>query len=146
MSQAFPPLGEEFEPFLFAVVCDETNGMALTMNSAIARSGADPWTEAARLAKLPKAAALDALAKIIPNRDGAEKSATMARLLALLPSQRPVLLKVMPETPTSVKPLLMAAALALLICWALAALLTGASHGGAQPGEPTGVSSPAPRD
>ena len=146
MPQAFPPLGEEFEPFLFAVVCDETNGMALTMNSAIARSGADPWTEAARLAKLPKAAALDALAKIIPNRDGAEKSETMARLLALLPSQRPAILKVMPETRASVTPLLIAATLALLICWALATLMTGASHGGVQPSEPTGVSSPAPRD
>lgn len=145
MPQAFPPLGEEFEPFLFAVICDETNGMALTMNSLIARSGADPWTEAARLAKLPKAAALDALTRILPNRDGDEKSATLARLLALLPSQRPAILKVTPVTRTSATPLLIAAALALLICWALATLLSGASHDD-HPVEPTGISSPAPRN
>jgi hypothetical protein len=144
--QAFPPLGEEYEPFLFAEVCDETNGMALTMNSAIARSGADPWAEAARLAKLPKAAALDALAKIIPNRDGAEKSATMTRLLALLPAQRPAILKLAPESRVSTTPLLVAGALALLICWALATLLGGPSHSSVQPGEPTRITTPAPGD
>lgn len=68
VSQAFPPLGQECEPFLYAIVCNEENGMPLTVVSAIARSGADPWKEAARIAKMPKVVALDALAGMIPER------------------------------------------------------------------------------
>ena len=88
MPQAFPPLGQEYEPFLYAVVCDEGNGMPLTMVSAIARSGADPWKEAARLAKLPKAVALEALARVIPDHGVADGEAIANRLLSLLPSAR----------------------------------------------------------
>jgi hypothetical protein len=86
--QAFPPLGVEFEPFLYAVLCLEGNGMPLTIISAIARSGADPWTEAARIAKLPRPAALDVLARMIPERSGAEKADIANRLVALLPISR----------------------------------------------------------
>ncbi len=88
MSQAFPPLGQEYEPFLYAVVCDEGNGMPLTVVSAIARSGADPWKEAARIARLPKTVALEALGRMIPNRGGAENSAIANRLFSLLPVAR----------------------------------------------------------
>ena len=88
MPQAFPPLGAEYERFLYAVVCDEPNGAALTMVSAIARSGADPWREAARIAKLPKAAAFEALARLIPDAGDADKTAIANRLLALLPTRR----------------------------------------------------------
>jgi hypothetical protein len=88
LPQAFPPLGQEYERFLYAVVCDEPNGATLTMVSAIARSGADPWREAARIAKLPKAAAFEALARLIPDRGDADKTAIANRLLALLPTKR----------------------------------------------------------
>ncbi len=88
MPQAFPSLGPEYEPFLYAVVCDEGNGTSLTMVSAIARTGADPWKEAARIAKLPKAAALEALARMIPDRGGADRVAIADRLFALLPAAR----------------------------------------------------------
>lgn len=88
MSQAFPPLGPEYEPFLYAVVCDEANGAPLTMVSAIARSGADPWQEAARIARLPKSAAFEALVRLIPNRGDDETKAIAKRLLALLPATR----------------------------------------------------------
>ena len=87
MSQAFTPLGQEFEPFLFAIVCNEGNGMPLTTLSAIARSGADPWKEAARIANLPRAAALDVLARMIPD-GGADRAAIASRLFALLPVAR----------------------------------------------------------
>jgi hypothetical protein len=86
--QAFPPLGQEYEPFLYAVVCDEGNGMPLTMVSVFARSGADPWKEAARIARLPKAVALEALVRVIPERGEADGAAIANRLLALLPSAR----------------------------------------------------------
>jgi hypothetical protein len=88
LPQAFPPLGQEYERFLYAVVCDEPNGAALTMVSAIARSGADPWREAARIAKLPKAAAFEALATLIPDSGDADKAVIANRLLALLPTKR----------------------------------------------------------
>lgn len=88
MSQAFPPLGQEYEPFLYAIVCNEGNGMPLTVVSAIARSGADPWKEAARIAKMPKIVALDALARMIPERSGADGVAIANRLFALLPVGR----------------------------------------------------------
>jgi hypothetical protein len=88
VSQAFPPLGPEFEPFLFAILGQEGNGMPLTIISAIARSGADPWTEAARIAKLPKAAALDVVARMIPDRGGSDNAAIANRLFALLPIAR----------------------------------------------------------
>jgi hypothetical protein len=88
VSQAFPPLGQEYEPFLYAIVCNEANGMPLTVVSAIARSGADPWKEAARIVKMPKIVALDALARMIPERSGADSVAIATRLFALLPVGR----------------------------------------------------------
>jgi hypothetical protein len=88
LPQAFPPLGAEYERFLYAVVCEEPNGAVLTMVSAIARSGADPWREAARIAKLPKAAAFEALGRLIPDRGDADKTAIANRLFALLPTRR----------------------------------------------------------
>ncbi|MBB4198042.1 hypothetical protein CCR94_04915 [Rhodoblastus sphagnicola] len=86
--QAFPPLGREFEPFLYAVLYEDGNGMPLTMVSAIARSGADPWGEAARIAHMPKTLALDALARLMPDRSGADAALIADRLFALLPSTR----------------------------------------------------------
>jgi hypothetical protein len=88
VSQAFPPLGQEYEPFLYAIVCNEGNGMPLTVVSAIERSGADPWKEAARIAKMPKMVALDALARMIPERTGADGVVIANRLFALLPLGR----------------------------------------------------------
>lgn len=88
MSQAFPPLGLEYEPFLYAVVCDEPSGAPLTVVSAIARSGADPWREAARIARLPKSAAFEALAGLIPVSSVAENEAIAQRLFSLLPQPR----------------------------------------------------------
>jgi hypothetical protein len=85
---AFPPLGPEYEPFLYAIVCDEANGEPLTVVSAIARSGADPWQEAARIARLPKAGAFEALTRLIPVRGEAENSAIAKRLFSLLPASR----------------------------------------------------------
>lgn len=84
--QAFPPLGREFEPFLYAVLYEDGNGMPLTMVSVIARSGADPWTEAARIAKMPKTSARDALAGLMPERSDA--TAIADRMLALLQPAR----------------------------------------------------------
>ena len=67
--------------------------MVLTALSALARSGVDPWDEAARLSELPRETATKSLTSLIselPNGRWAQ-SATgtiAARLIALLPVKR----------------------------------------------------------
>jgi hypothetical protein len=83
----------DFNDFLFAPVGEEENGMVLTALSALARSGVDPWDEAARLSELPRETATKSLTSLIselPNGRWAQ-SATgtiAARLIALLPVKR----------------------------------------------------------
>ena len=99
--------------------------MPLTMVSAIARSGADPWKEAARIAKLPKTLALDALASMVPECVSAENAAIANRLFALLPVARdsaPFRVAVAVGVKTdarSMSPLVLGA-VALLVCLVLA--------------------------
>lgn len=81
-----------FDAFLYANVGTELNGLELTILSIFARLGKDPWAEAAALAYLPRAAAIDYLAgsiSVMPLRTlpYVEAKATSARLLALLPSK-----------------------------------------------------------
>ena len=83
----FPP---EFAAFLFAQICEEKSGMPLSVVSALARFGVDPWREAARLAGLPSKAAVDALATMITRivegqEPGADTRKIAARLVQLLP-------------------------------------------------------------
>jgi hypothetical protein len=55
----------DLNEFLFADVGTEANGMTLSVASVFARQGNDPWREAGRLAELPKADAIDHLARMI---------------------------------------------------------------------------------
>ena len=78
-------------PFLQAPVGVEGNGMELTVLSALARLGKDPWAEAARLADLSQPAAVDRLAGSIlalcgPDWPVAEATAAARRLVRLLPA------------------------------------------------------------
>ncbi len=137
VSQAFPPLGPEFEPFLYAVVCNERNGTPLTIISAIARSGADPWKEAARIAKLPRDVALDVLARMIPERSGADDVATAKRLVALLPVAREK--RIIPvggsKNNVSYWSPVVPIILVLLLALALASAIRKTTHPGAGPQE-----------
>jgi hypothetical protein len=47
----------KYDHFLFAPICEEANGMQLSVLSALARMDVDPWEEATRLAAMPKAIA-----------------------------------------------------------------------------------------
>lgn len=58
-------INSDFNPFLFAPIGEEGNGMMLSVVSALARLEIDPWEEAARLASLPKEAAATALDHLI---------------------------------------------------------------------------------
>lgn len=80
-----------FDEFLFAPLGDEENGMTLSVVSALARLGLDPWREAARLALLPKPEAAAILAGWITRlpTGGAwsnGQTSQVSQLVALLPS------------------------------------------------------------
>lgn len=80
----------EFNEFLFAFVDEESGGQQLTVLSALARLGLDPWGEAARLSELPQEAATDALAAAIGALPGghwnvSEGQSIAVRLVNYLP-------------------------------------------------------------
>lgn len=57
--------GTEFDKFLYAPIAEERSGMVLSVLSALARRNLDPWDEAARLARLPRAVATSFLTTLI---------------------------------------------------------------------------------
>ena len=80
----------KYNEFLFAPVCEEANGMRLSVLSALARMNVDPWEEAARLAAMPKEMAEKTLVSTFDLvsasiRKPAEAEAMAARLVRLLP-------------------------------------------------------------
>lgn len=90
---AFSLLQSEFNDFLFAPIGEEGNGTILTVLSAFARSGVDPWQESARLGQLSTDLATERLTSIIaglPNGRWApsEVRSIVARLIDLLPARR----------------------------------------------------------
>src|SRR5271170_4680407 len=88
---AFSLLQSEFNDFLYAPIGEESNDSVLTVLSALARLGIDPWQESARLARLSKETATQRLASIIAGLpDGrwapADAGAIAARLIEFLPA------------------------------------------------------------
>jgi hypothetical protein len=80
----------DLQEFLFAPVWEENNGTPLSILSALARLGMDPWGEAARLAEMPRAAAVSALAAILARLPRSEPevpdySGISERLVQFLP-------------------------------------------------------------
>jgi hypothetical protein len=87
----FSQLGSEFDAFLFAPIGEEKSGMILSVASALARLGIDPWNESRRLAQMPSAKATDALASMIASLPWtqlsfADAAGIAVRLVALLPT------------------------------------------------------------
>jgi hypothetical protein len=79
-----------YDRFLFAPICEEANGMQLSVLSALARFDVDPWEEATRLAAMPKAMAertlVSALDRVLgKSRNPSETEVIAARLVQLLP-------------------------------------------------------------
>ena len=82
----------EFDAFLYAPIVQESNGMLLSVLSALARLNLDPWDEAARLARLPCEVATRTLMQLIaalPNGlpEGRDAGELARHLIALLPRQ-----------------------------------------------------------
>ncbi len=85
------PLRSDLNDFLFTPIADDPNGMHLTMLSALARSGVDPWDEAAGLRTLSREAATEKLVHLlrdVPNgpSPGDATTTLVARLVAQLHS------------------------------------------------------------
>lgn len=85
-------LNSEFDDFLFAPVGKERNEMLLSVISALARLGVDPWQEVARLAQLPKELATQSLASMVEGLPcgrwaPSDSRVIAARLVQLLPSR-----------------------------------------------------------
>ena len=86
----FSTLSARYDDFLFAPVCEDANGMRLSVLSALARMNVDPWEEATRLAAMPRAIAEKTLISILDLVSGRswkppEAAAIAARLVRLLP-------------------------------------------------------------
>jgi hypothetical protein len=92
-ADAFTLPHSDLNSFLFADVGVEASGNMLSVLSAFARMGLDPWQEGGRLARLPRPAAVDALAGLIAKMPASlwplpVATAIAARLVALLPPSR----------------------------------------------------------
>jgi len=85
-----PLLGRQFDRFLFASVGEDRNGTPLSVLSALAQFGVDPWQETVSLTRMPRDMATERLTAVIAAATtdfAAPPSAatTAARLVALLP-------------------------------------------------------------
>jgi hypothetical protein len=90
LRQAYAPELPEMDPFLFASVGEEIEGIPLSVLSALSQLDVDPRPEAARLSRLARDAAADQLARMIarlPDRHwtSLEIRKIATRLVELLP-------------------------------------------------------------
>jgi hypothetical protein len=83
----YSPSNGEFDVFLFSPIRVEENGMTLSVISAYARLGIDPWAEAGRLTALPKRAAAAAIVAVVARLSGERQDDPELgeRLAGLLP-------------------------------------------------------------
>ena len=79
----FRPLRPDLDPFLFAVVGEERNGIPLSTISALTQLGLDPWEEAGHLAGLAKADAIERLTETLLRLPGAARPPAEARRIAI---------------------------------------------------------------
>ena len=79
---AYAAMRPEFDPFLFAPVGEEVDGIPLSVLSALSRLNLDPRDEAARLAQLTEETAADQLASMIGRLSDRRWSLSEARRIA----------------------------------------------------------------
>jgi hypothetical protein len=80
----------EFDEFLYAPIEDGSNGMLLSVLSALARLDIDPWQEAGNLTSMSRESATQRLASLISSLPGGplahlDARTIAARLISLLP-------------------------------------------------------------
>lgn len=93
-------IGLEFQPFLYAQIGDDSNGVPLSVLSALARQNIDPWEQAAHWSRSAQKSAIQELTDMIaalpleprplPTGHAAQvvPAEIAARLVALLPNMR----------------------------------------------------------
>jgi hypothetical protein len=86
------PNGTDFDRFLYATVGEDRDGSTVTVVSALARLGLDPWNEATELALLGREAACARLGKLLSGFEDVptlalEHGAVAATLTSLLPDR-----------------------------------------------------------
>jgi hypothetical protein len=90
-SLSLAPAHPELNAFLYADIGAERQDMPLSVLSALARLGVDPWEEAARLAHLPRTTAAASLARLIAATPGlwapSDAPGIASRLVGLLSPQ-----------------------------------------------------------
>jgi hypothetical protein len=91
LRHAYVPELPQMDPFLFASVGEEVNGIPLSVLSALARLGVDPRDEATRLSRLTRKTAASQLARMfarLPDRPwtSPEIGRIASRLVELLPA------------------------------------------------------------
>jgi hypothetical protein len=91
LRSAYAPVLPEMDPFLFASVGQEIEGVPLSVLSALAQLGLDPRNEAARLSHLTSKVAANQLGRLfaqLPDRPwtSLEIRRTAKRLVELLPT------------------------------------------------------------
>jgi hypothetical protein len=74
-------MSNAYDAFLFESLGIEENGMDLSVLSALARAGVDPWAEARKLAALPRQAAIAAITAILNLGGDGETARRLAELL-----------------------------------------------------------------
>jgi hypothetical protein len=84
-------LRPDLDKFLFATVGEEIDGIPLSVVSAFAQLGLDPWEEAGRLSVLSRHEAAEQLARLIAETPGRSRPLATARevarpLVVLLPN------------------------------------------------------------
>ncbi|MDB5394267.1 MAG: hypothetical protein JWM91_1773 [Rhodospirillales bacterium] len=84
-------MSNAYDAFLFESLGIEENGMNLSVLSALARAGVDPWAEAKKLAALPRQAAIAAISAILNLGGDGETARRLAELLprSATPTQTP---------------------------------------------------------
>jgi hypothetical protein len=90
LRQAYAPVHPEMDPFLFAPMGEEVDGIPLSVVSALSRLGLDPRGEAARLSHLAREVAADQLERMMARLPGGrwtsqEMRRIAAGLIELLP-------------------------------------------------------------
>lgn len=91
LRSAYAPVLPEMDPFLFASVGEEVDGIPLSVLSVLARLGLDPRNEAARLSHLTSKAAASQLGRLfarLPDRPwtSSEIRRIASKLVELLPA------------------------------------------------------------
>jgi hypothetical protein len=126
---------DTYDAFLFELVSVEENGMELSVLSALARAGLDPWVEAKRLAALPRQAAVAAITAILHLTTDPETARRLADLLPRSSAAQPVVSMKRVDREA----LFRRYGLFVIVAWLVIAVVAMMTFGPSTPSTPTPV-------